>query len=46
MEDWLDRPIRDWLELLQWRILDQSTYDGVTTWKFPFNIWLVWRNNM
>ena len=40
MEDWLDRPVKDWLERLQWRILDQSTYHGVTTWKFPFDIWM------
>jgi diketogulonate reductase-like aldo/keto reductase/cephalosporin hydroxylase len=40
MEDWLDRPMRDWLEVLQWRILDKSEYDGVTTWKFPFDLWM------
>ncbi len=40
MEDWLDRSVRDWLEVLQWKILDQSTYDAVQTWKFPFDLWM------
>ena len=40
MEDWLERPVKDWLERLQWRILDQSTYHGVRTWKFPFDAWI------
>ena len=40
MEDWLERPIKDWLELLQWRMLSSSTYHGVMTWKFPFDIWM------
>ena len=40
MEDWLDRPIRSWLEMLQWRILEKSTYHHVMTWKFPFDIWM------
>ena len=25
MEEWIDRPVRDWLERLQWTILDQSS---------------------
>ena len=25
MEEWIDRPVRDWLERLQWMILDQSS---------------------
>jgi cephalosporin hydroxylase len=40
MEHWLDRPVKDWLERLQWKILNQSTYRGVRTWKFPFDAWV------
>ena len=40
MEDWLERPVKDWLEILQWRILSKSTYHGVKTWKFPLDIWM------
>ena len=40
LEDWTDKPISTYLESLQWRILEKSTYLGVETWKFPMDIWV------
>lgn len=40
LEYWLDRPVRSLMESLQWRILDESKYLGVKTWKFPFDLWV------
>ena len=40
LEDYLDRPVRDYLRSLQWLILEESTYLDVRTWKFPFDAWV------
>ena len=40
LEHWSDRSVADYMRSLQWKMLDNSTYFGVKTWKFPFDIWV------
>ena len=40
LEHWSNRSVADYMRTLQWKMLDNSTYFGVRTWKFPFDIWV------
>jgi len=40
MEDWLDKPLRQVLPVIQQRIMEQTTYFGVTALKNPLDFWV------
>lgn len=40
MEDWLDKPLRQVLPVMQQRIMEQTTYFGVTALKNPLDFWV------
>ncbi|HMV50499.1 MAG TPA: CmcI family methyltransferase [Blastocatellia bacterium] len=40
MEEWLDKPLREVLPIMQQRIMEQTTYFGVTALKNPLDFWV------
>lgn len=40
MEDWLDKPLRQVLPVMQQRIMEQTTYFGITALKNPLDFWV------
>jgi hypothetical protein len=40
MEEALDRPLAEWLPVMQQRIMERSTYHGIATLKNPLDFWV------
>ena len=40
MEEWLDKPLREVLPVMQQRIMESTSYFGITALKNPLDFWV------